>query len=88
MVNITALVVIVLLPKPDGGYRPIGLLPLLPRVWMRARRAEALEWERCNDRPDLYAGEGKGADIAAWTQAGRAELAAKKDLLGGDPECP
>ena len=34
-------VVIVLLPKGDGAFRPIGLLPFLPRVWMRARRDEA-----------------------------------------------
>lgn len=26
------LIIIVLLPKSDGGFRPIGLLPLLPRV--------------------------------------------------------
>ena len=32
------LVIICLLPKPDGGFRPIGLLPVLPRIWMRARR--------------------------------------------------
>ena len=25
---------IVLLPKPDAGFRPIGLLPFLPRLWM------------------------------------------------------
>ena len=34
----TDLVVIVLLPKSDGGWRPIGLMPFLPRVWMRVRR--------------------------------------------------
>ena len=32
------IVVVVLLPKPDGGFHPIGLLPHLPRVWMRVRR--------------------------------------------------
>ena len=26
------LVIYVLLPKPDGGYRPIGLMPCLPRL--------------------------------------------------------
>ena len=30
------LIIICLLPKPDGGFRPIGLLPVLPRIWMRA----------------------------------------------------
>ena len=32
-----ALVMTVLLPNPDGGVRPIGLLPTTVRVWMRAR---------------------------------------------------
>ena len=32
------LIIIVLLPKPDGGFRPIGLLPLLPRLWRRTRK--------------------------------------------------
>ena len=44
------LVVIVLLTKPDGGFRPIGLLPLLPRIWMRPRRDAAQEWERLSAR--------------------------------------
>ena len=27
-----SLTIIVMLPKPDGGFRPIGLLPMLPRL--------------------------------------------------------
>ena len=68
------MVVIVLLPKGDGTYRPIGLLPWMPRLWMRARRIYATTWERINDRSWIYAGVGKGADVAAWKQAARAEL--------------
>ena len=34
------LVLIVLLPKADGGLRPIGLLPTLIRVWSRARMTD------------------------------------------------
>ena len=34
------------------------------------------DWERGNDRPYLYAGKGRGADVAAWKQAPRVELAA------------
>lgn len=74
------LVIIVLLPKPDGGFRPIGLLPLLPRIWMRARRDVAQVWERRNARGYLYAGAAKGATVAAWKQAARAELAASIGL--------
>ena len=71
------MVIIVLLPKADGGFRPIGLMPLLPRVWMRARRQIAQQWERANERPYLYAGAAKGAEVAAWKQAARAELATR-----------
>ena len=70
------LVLIALLEKNDGGFRPIGLLPCLPRLWMRARRNVAKKWEEENKRTWLYAGKGKGANVAAWTQAAAAERAA------------
>ena len=69
------LVLIVLIPKSDGGRRPIGLFPWLPRIWMRARRCLAHAWEAANPRPFLYAGVGAGADIAGWRQAYRGEAA-------------
>ena len=70
------LVLIALLPKGDGDYRPIGLVPTVPRLWMRIRRKHAKKWEEENAREYLYAGKGKGAEVAAWKQAGEAELAA------------
>ena len=76
-------IVIVLPPKSDGGFRPIGLIPWLPRIWMRARRDVATHWERTHDRPYLYAGPAKGADVAAWKQAARAEHAVKCQLVYG-----
>lgn len=69
-------VIIVHLPKPDGGRRPIGLIPFLPRIWSRTRRAIASKWEAQNSRAYLYGGAGKGAEVAAWRQAARAEIAA------------
>ena len=69
------LVVIVLLPKAEGGWRPIGLLPFLPRIWMRVRRPVTLQWEQAQSRPYLYAGAAKGATVAAWKQAARGERA-------------
>ena len=69
------MVVICLLPKPEGGFRPIGLLPWLARVWMKIRRNVVTEWERNNVRDYLYAGKAKGADVAVWRQAARAEMA-------------
>ena len=69
------LVIIVLLAKADGGYRTIGLIPALPRIWMRARRSAAKHWEDAQARVYLYAGAAKGATVAAWKQAARAEFA-------------
>ena len=71
-----ALAIVVLLPKPDDGFRPIGLLPALARIWSRARRDVALQWEGMQSRKYLYAGEAKGTTVAAWKQVARAELAA------------
>ena len=69
------MVIIALLPKSDGGLRPIGLMPFLVRIWTRARKAISMQWEKENQHPFLYAGKGMGADIAAWKQAARADLA-------------
>ena len=43
---------------------------------MRTRRNVAKKWEEENKRTWLYAGKGKGANVAAWTQAVAAERAA------------
>ena len=51
------LVIIVLLPKPEGGRRHIGLLPSPCRIWMRLRRTIAVQWQRDHPREYLYAGE-------------------------------
>jgi len=73
-------VLIVLLPKSDGGRRPIGLFHHLVRIWARARSVVAKRWEAANARPQLYGGVGMGAQRAAWQAAFRAENAA---LCGG-----
>ena len=69
-------VMIALLAKATGGFRPIGLFPSLVRIWMRARLPDATAWQALWNRPWLYAGPGRGADVAAWKQAARAESAA------------
>ena len=81
--SMVGIVVIVLIPKDDGTFRPIGLLPFASKIWMKARRDIGLEWERQQARPYLYAGERKGADIAAWKQAARAELASTTETPAG-----
>ena len=50
------LVLIVLLPKADGGRRPIGLLPTIVRVWMRARGPIARSWRAALGKGFLYGG--------------------------------
>ena len=70
-----ALVLIVLLPKDGGGYRPIGLFPTLIRVWMRARASVARDWEELTASPSQYGSKGMGAQRAAWTAAFSAETA-------------
>ena len=75
------IVISALLHKSDGGLRPIGLMPFLVRIWCRARTEvttqwETTQWETLNNHPFMYAGKGMGADVAAWKQTARAELAA------------
>ena len=76
-------VVIALLPKSDGWLRPIGLMPFLVRIWARARKEVAMQWEKANQHPFLYAGTGMGAHIGAWKQAARALLAATAQFRVG-----
>lgn len=70
------LILIVLLPKTDGGKRPIGLFPSPIRIWMRARSVIAKRWEAAQARPSLYGGAGMGAQRAAWNISFTAEAAA------------
>ena len=74
-------VLICLLAKPDGGRRPIGLLPSVIRWWMRARLDVVRAWQASHERPYFYAGPRKGAEVAAWKQAARAELAHYSSML-------
>ena len=69
------MVIIVLIPKSDGGRRPIGLMPTVIRLWMRARSIEARKWEAANKRDSVYGGCGMGAQRAAWQATYQAEKA-------------
>ena len=68
-------VLIVLLPKPDGGLRPIGLFPSMIRIWGRARADVARAWEAAHTMPQFYGGSGMGAQRAAWIASFQAETA-------------
>ena len=68
-------VLIVLLPKPDGGRRPIGLFDSKIRLWMRIRSQVARMWEAANPSPAIFGGRGCGAQRAAWLSSLTAENA-------------
>ena len=82
------IVIIALIPKSDGGLRPIGLMPFIVRIWSRARKVVATEWGKHNNHPFFYAGKGMGADVAAWKQAARAELATTATFRIGYAQTP
>lgn len=69
-------VVLVLLPKTDGGRRPIGLFPCLPRFWPRARRNIVVGGSKQTAEITCTEVRGKGSEVAAWRHAARTELAA------------
>ena len=66
-------VMVLLLGKPKGGFRPIGLFASFYRLWARARRPFAEEWEAKNWRGYFACGAGRGAQDAVWRQAVRSE---------------
>ena len=74
-------VMICLLAKPQGGWRPIGLLPSIIRWWMRARLGIVREWQAACERPYFFASCGKPADVAAWKQAARSEIVESRSGL-------
>ncbi len=68
-----SLVVATLLPKPAGGYRPIGLAPAVYRLWSKARRTTADEWEQRHRRSFFAACSGNGPLDALWRMTARHE---------------
>ncbi len=68
-----SMVVAALLPKPAGGYRPIGLAPAVYRLWSKVRRADADAWERRHPRPYFSQCKGSGPIDAMWRLAARQE---------------
>ena len=62
-----------MIPKPDGGWRPIGIYPSYIRLWFRARSIQIKQWEAEEKRDCLYAGPGMGSSVATWKAAFAAE---------------
>jgi len=74
--DVLEFVMIVLLPKSDGGRRPIGLFCTTVRIWWRARICDVRAWEATTALPSIFGGAGMGAQKAAWQAAFFAEAAA------------
>eukprot|EP00973_Karenia_brevis_P018707 2565158-Karenia_brevis.AAC.1 len=53
--------------KPQGGARPIALMPMLYRIWTKIRKPYIQMWERANAAPWDAAVEGSSALRAALT---------------------
>ena len=77
------LILIVLIPKSDGGKRPIGLFPSPIRIWWWVRSIVARKWEAAQARPSLYGGTGMGALRSAWNVSFAAEAAANSSRTYG-----
>ncbi len=71
-----SMVVAALLPKPAGGYRPIGLAPAVYRLWAKVRKADADAWEKRYPRPYFSQCRGSGPVDAMWRLAARQEAGA------------
>ena len=58
-----------LIPKNDGGRRPIGVLPTIVRMWETARKPLVQRWARDSSRHYDWATQGRSAEAAAWNQS-------------------
>ncbi len=75
-----SMVVSALLPKPRGGFRPIGILPAVYRVWAKSRRADSDRWEREHPRAYLSAARGNGPIDTMWRLGARQESGVAQGL--------
>ena len=58
-----------LIPKTDGGRRPIGVLPSIVRIWERVRKPVIQAWLEENSRNYDWASQGRSSEGAAWHQS-------------------
>eukprot|EP00959_Pyramimonas_sp_CCMP1952_P054464 1138805-Pyramimonas_sp.AAC.1 len=63
------LLILPFLQKPEGGRRPIGILPTPVRVLGRLRHRGAERWEEVNHKDYMYGGKGRSCEMAVWGQA-------------------
>jgi hypothetical protein len=53
--------ILLLYQKPQGGFRPIGLLPSIIRLWEYCRKEYLWKWEKENQREYNWAAPGKSS---------------------------
>ena len=78
-----ALLLVVLIPKPEGGERPIGIFPSVLRIvdrWFRWQYGAA--WIRQNASSAFYGTRGQTVEDAVWRQG----LLAEWSAVFGRPE--
>ena len=77
------------IPKPDGGERPILLMNLFYRLWVKARGCDLVEWEAEHGSPFDRAIRGSAALRAALSRAMRMEaaVASGKEAAVGMVDC-
>ena len=68
-------IVIHLIPKRDGGRRPIGLLESVCRIWERTRKPVVQAWRKAHRRRYDGCAKGRRVEDVVWIQALRDELA-------------
>ena len=72
-----------LLAKPTGGYRPIALFPSFYRAWGRCRRRIADCWEQEHPREYFAVSTGRSVTDGVWRAAVRAEAGANEGAAAG-----
>ena len=70
---------IALIPKPQGGLRPIALLSMCYRWLLKMFRPEMAIWDQQEAPPWDFSAPGRGADQAVFEE----ELASELDTLSG-----
>eukprot|EP00959_Pyramimonas_sp_CCMP1952_P105393 2203287-Pyramimonas_sp.AAC.1 len=64
-----SLVLLAQLLKPEGGYRPTGIMIGVSRVFGEINRAEAVSWERDHYRDYQCGVQGRSCEQAVWEQS-------------------
>ena len=73
--NQLEVILTVLLAKPQGGFRPIAILPAVCRSWMKIRRPTASRGSEMGTGPFFAMAEGQAPGDSVWRSAIKKEAA-------------